>query len=240
MIVSCKTTNNNTGLQKIKLVKYVLEDKIISIDTLLKQSELKIVYNGDVILYEVPSIELKVFGTTIDSGRLIKKFLPYDTTYSYYIIKEGFNQGLQYDSAEVITPNVFKKDSLLKSINLDMASLNVYGIDLGKPISVIKGRNFQIEKYGKLLEADPDSIYRYYDSGLNNLPFSFSPLLDKEKNKKLWKTVFIYHRSKDKNNRPKPRIEAITKIEEIKDYIPKVYLYLFQRFEKESILIKPK
>ncbi len=237
IFVGC-LNGNNINSKRFSAINYIMSDTIFSSDTMAYQTRYKMVFNGDVILYEVPVIKVMEFGTEIDSGRIYKKLKPYDTVSTYYITKKGLSNGLRFDSLGMSKPKSFRIDSLLKALNLDTASLKVYGVDLGKPLSITTHKNIEIEKFGKLLETDPDSIYRYYDENLNNLPFSFSSSLDKKKMKKLWKTVYIYNQSIDKNNKPKPRVKAITKIEEIKIDNVQDYQSLFQTFEKYRYLIK--
>ncbi len=119
-------------------------DKIISSDTTNYKTNFIIAYSGNLVLYEVPAIEMAEFGTEVDNGRIYKKFKPYDTTFTYYLIKKGNRNGLRFDSLAGGKPYIFKADSLLKALNLDTASLNVYGIDLGKPLNVTKRKNIEI------------------------------------------------------------------------------------------------
>ena len=74
----------------------------------------------------------------------------------------------------------------------------VYNLKLEKPTNIEKqSTNIVVEKYykKKLREGDSDSIYRYFDKRLIGINFSFSPLLNKEKKSKLFKSSFInvYH-----------------------------------------------
>lgn len=239
LIIGCRA-DSKIALSKIKVINFVMIDKLLTADTLVNEMNIRIAYYRDLISYKVPAIQFKEFGTETDAeGRIIKNFKPYDTTYSYYVIRKERSNGLRYDSITVKTPMVFSKDSLLKSINLDSTSLSFYEIDLGKPLTIVKQKNYRIEKFSKLLVNDPDSIYRYYDGNLNNVPFTFSKTLDENTGMKLWKTEFIYHRSKDKNNKPTPRIEAVTKIEEVYN-VPKEFITIFKRFKEDISIIEKK
>ncbi|MFI5450571.1 hypothetical protein ACHMWN_00265 [Pedobacter sp. UC225_61] len=122
-----------------------------------------------------------------------------DTSYIVHVFQKGSKNGLSYhlDSFKEEKGIVFNIDSLLQTLGLDKQNMLLLNLDLGKPDKVIKEKNVVIEKFSftKKSASDPDSAYRYYDRRLRNVDFSFSERLDKQKNSKLVKTLFIYNQT---------------------------------------------
>lgn len=175
----------------------------------------KIIYGLETTIYEVWHINYEVVKSTVVNKVIENEIAPTtDTVFRYFLVKNKDSIGLAYDNLNVETKGTkFQLDSLLERLTINEKNMEVFALDLGVPIDVEKaGKSVKIEKYyTKSDPQDADSIYRYYDSRLKNIPFSFAPELDKQNNSKLYKTRLIYlPKTKDK-----PREELITEIKEV-------------------------
>ena len=234
----CFSNPNIEDNYKLTAINYIMDDRLIynngDIDT--NQHNFKIIFYKDITLYEVPEIQLKMFNSAKKNGVIINKVMPLDTSYSYYLIKNGYKKGLKFTDINAKNGNSFSGDSLLRALNIHPSLLGIYSVELGKPSEVKKERNREIEKYfSKEIDSDPDSIYRYYDASLVNIPFTFSPLLDKRKNSKLFKTFFLYAADKKNKRSQRPRIEGITAFEKIALIDSNTFINIFKTFEKTQL-----
>ncbi|TCC88039.1 hypothetical protein EZ428_20160 [Pedobacter frigiditerrae] len=158
----------------------------------------KIAFSGDKRLLIEERASLTTKDILDNNGKKIDEIVTKeDISYVVYVYQKGSKNGLSYhlDSFRQEKGIVFNVDSIIKGLSLDQQP--VLSIDLGKPIEVLKEKDVEIEKFlnSKKKPSDPDSIFRYYDRGLRNIDFSFSEKLDRQKNSKLVKTLFIYNQT---------------------------------------------
>ncbi len=201
---------------------------------------IKIAYRDDCYMF----IFLVHYNHTNDvfdekSNTLTSTVIKVDTLYRYYTIGNQSDKGIVYGLHESPDGEIFLLDEMLKKNGLDSNNNKILSLNLGKPLQIVKqSKNKWTEIYTlpNKSKEDPDSIYRFFDSGFNDVKYSFSPSLDKEKRSKLVKTQFIYN----------PRIEWIDGIEikvprrvieqEMKkgSHPEKLLNKYFQKFKKDS------
>lgn len=165
-----------------------------------------------------------------------------DTFYHYNVIKNGSKTGLVYgrDKNDPLMGQIFYLDTLLKYQTMDNESYKGLSLDLGKPDQTIKIDNTKkVEKFlfKKIMEGDPDSIYRYYDTKYKDLDFTFSPSLDEENASKLVRIQLIYKPTQaiiDNRNIQIPRREINWAIREV-DFSKELINKYFDKFIKENM-----
>lgn len=131
--------------------------------------------------------------------------LSVDTSFSYYVIKNGARTGLVYGkrNENKFTGKIFQLDTLLKDHAMDNESYKGLSLAIGEPKEIIKINDTEkIEKYlyNKTKKSDPDSVYRYYNRNFKQLDFTFSNSLDKKEKSKLIKTQLVYNPKYDMIN----------------------------------------
>ncbi|GGI28693.1 hypothetical protein GCM10008119_33910 [Pedobacter mendelii] len=137
-----------------------------------------------------------------------------DTLYKYFLFKRFKKSGILIDSLRTKTSQIFSVDSLIKLKGWDRAE--TYNVDNLKLNEVVKNNHLGwtvSEKYSnpsKNLkdENEPDSVYLFFDRTLNNVPFSFSHKIDKDKKAKLSKIILVFNPKKTEGfDRTIPRRE---------------------------------
>lgn len=231
-IASC--TSKKYAYQ-LKAIEYIDNGLIINIDGTSENDygSFKIIYSSEATIYEIWNINYELVRSTVVDKMIKNEIVPTtDTVFRYFIVKNKDSVGLEYESLDPITKGrKFRLDSLLIQLGINQKNMKIFALNLGTPAKVEKIFALsKVEKYfTKNGDGDADSIYRYYDSKLKNISFSFAHELDKVNDSKLYKTRFIYlPKTKDK-----PRQELITEIKEVKvNHLEKV-LALIGRFERE-------
>jgi signal peptidase I len=166
--------------------------------------EIQIAFFKDLILYRTSTIHFEPqhhyinFDATKD-GDTIKMEDPGPSiidkiTYTYHIYKKGKNTGLSFgDTYSKGKP--FVPDTLFHHTNISTAHQDATGMDFGQPQQVVNSQGkVMLEKFYNLDTAKkmPDSVFRYYDKSLKDFNFSLSPKLDREKQSKLIKSIYVF------------------------------------------------
>jgi hypothetical protein len=204
-----------------------------------------IAYFKDFEIFEYPIIKL-----ASDTPRVIDDILTVisrvskDTLFNYYVTKAGSEKVWMYESLESKTQTIIRRDSLLKLFNVNPLNLGYLDLNLEqthKKISSQKANNIKAEYFiddHPKDETYADTIIRYYDTKFNDISFSYSPRLDKEKQSKLVLTRFITLPRKVMHNNGEeeitPYMEDSSIIRETKTKRSDIYMALIKRFEKDS------
>ncbi|RYG22330.1 MAG: hypothetical protein EOO07_00155 [Chitinophagaceae bacterium] len=211
---------------------------------------MKIAFFGNYILFEQKVLHHKIQTSLMD----LKNTKDGDTTigdvgpdmaiekitHRYYVYRRGDKRGLFYDEARAKTKG-FSVDTLFMYSNLAKGNEDGISFTLGNPNEVKKEGSKWSEKYYNLKkEMGIDTVIRYYDDALKELPFSISKKLDYEKNSKLIKTLLITkppHSLDVKKNEPF-KVEMLTGMELITERCSKEQLEKFKkylnRYERET------
>lgn len=119
-----------------------------------------------------------------------------DTVVVVYATHKGEQSGIAYtfEKSKIRKRGPFNVDSLVKALGYTSQNFKSLGIDWGKPGEVIKEKTLVTEKFlvRKTVPAEPDSIYRYFDSRLKDVDFSFAPDLDRQYQSKLVKFLAVF------------------------------------------------
>ncbi|TCC88040.1 hypothetical protein EZ428_20165 [Pedobacter frigiditerrae] len=236
-IFGCQVKNKNVNGKLITL-SVVTADRTTTLDGLtnVDSTGVNIIYYNDYIIYKTRNITYRKSIDTIIGDTTFAGFINPDTSYRHFVIKKKNDFGFYYDDDKPKHVVRFSIDSLLKAISLHSSNFNVYNLELGTPTEIVKtGGKLVVEKYlnKKTVPQDPDSIYRYYDMGLNGIDFSFSPLLDKEQKSKLVKTSFINIYKGEAIKENVIRSEFYSEMKEIKITNPKDYILLIKQYETD-------
>lgn len=222
-------------ISHISIAKDYYSDGTIQNDT----AQYKIAYYKDYVLYRIGS---RVYHTNTlqQNGKIINEVrATNDSTFKFFIVNKTNDKGFFYNSIEDENGQKFSLDSLKESIGINNSNLEIFGIDLGIPKEIIKSdhsRSIIVERYdSKVLKDDADTIFRYYNSELKSIPFSFSPSLDSMKNSKLYKTRFIYLRQQpaQSNKVYLKRLELSEEIARDNSSGSNGLVALFKRFETQ-------
>ncbi|MFD0940027.1 hypothetical protein [Pedobacter boryungensis] len=173
---------------------------------------------------------------------ILNEFTPSnDTTYNYFVIKNKDKEGLRYDSLNSLNGSNFKLDSLLELINIDSINLKIFSVDLGIPYKIIKTKDKTLEVFLDNTKNGTDTIYRSFDKGMKDLDFSFSKLLDRQKNSKLYKTRFVqFLQVKNYYSAQKfvKRTDITDEIRRVEINNKKSFIKLFEKFEHQRKNLK--
>lgn len=201
----------------------------------------KVVFNGTNRLFIEARMSLTTKGIFDNTGKKVDEVITkQDTSYMVYVFEKGRKNGISYhlDSFKEKHGTVFNVDSIIKELSLDDQNNQILNMDLGRPNEVLREKQVVLEKFllSKKKPSDPDSIYRYYDRGLRNIDFSFSKKLDRQKNSKLVKTLFIYNqtnvleRSKEYTIPRRVMETSMVRVNKDIDYLKEI----FEKFQKDK------
>ncbi|MFA6278143.1 MAG: hypothetical protein WC622_15445 [Pedobacter sp.] len=204
--------------------------------TSIDSTGINIIYYNDYTIYKTRNITYSKSIETIKGDTTFAGFIDPDTSYRHFVIKRKDGFGLYYDEDRTKKAVRFSIDSLLKAIALNASNLRVYNLELGIPTEAVQEGYVKIEKYlnKKTVPQDPDSIYRYFDSRLSKMDFSYSPLLDQKANSKLFKTSFIYIYDRKERKDSVIRSEFYSEMKEIKITKPADFILLIKRYENDA------
>ncbi|WP_216847253.1 hypothetical protein [Pedobacter boryungensis] len=203
----------------------------------------RLVFYNDMELYIQPLHHLNLEYIKNSNGESIdEKVKSIDTLHTVFIKKKNQKSGIEYDFEKINTDSgkPFNADSLWETLSFykKSSSAKNFDSDIGKPLAVIEKGNIKIEKYAMKLEiGQVDSIYRYYDKSMKDIPFSLSEKFDKQNKSKLFKILGIC------NEIPKgvllpdiavPRREFFHEMKIVVEKKPKKYLDIFKKFEEDS------
>ncbi|WP_379091939.1 hypothetical protein [Pedobacter sp. UC225_65] len=163
------------------------------------ENTIRIVFKDNQRLYIIPRIKVDVQDVLDENGKKIgEKGVYTDTSYIAYAWNIGDKKGLQYKLEKFQTDSaiIVPTDSILQDFGFTDKDFASFDIDLPPPESVIKNGTKKIEKYPlqKKHFSGVDSIYRYYDTDLKHVDFSFSKKNDEQNNSKLYKIAFIFNK----------------------------------------------
>lgn len=115
-------------------------------------------------------------------------------TYRYFFYRDQRVKGLFYDSFRVEQPQRLTVDSMLRS-KFSVAGSMFYNKTNRLIASVHLPNGGLFEKYVPAAKPDatyPDSIYLWYDPGMNDLRYSFNTTLDSQHHAKMHRALFIF------------------------------------------------
>ncbi|MFA6278147.1 MAG: hypothetical protein WC622_15465 [Pedobacter sp.] len=203
----------------------------------------RLIFYRDIELYIQPEQHLNLEYIKNSAGEIIdEKVKSIDTLYTIFVRRKNQKSGIEY-ALEKINDNSgkpFNADSLWETLSFykKSSSSKNFDSDIGKPLAIIEKGNLRIEKYAMKLElGQVDSIYRYYDKSMKDIPFSFSRKLDTQNKGKLFKILGI------SNEIPKglllpdmavPRREFFHEMKVVTEKNKKKYLDIFKKFEQDS------
>lgn len=206
----------------------------------------KIIYNDDCMLYMIPIFKQDRVPILDNIGKKTElKVVGVDTSYTAYVIKIGGLEGFKYTVEKLNEEKgtVFRLDSLLEDLLISSNNLIHFSHELGTPSEEFKTRKLLVEKYAikKTASSDPDSVYRYYDSKLKNIKFTFSEGLDARRNRKLYKTSFIHNavpNVKLTSEQRIPRRELFYQILRVEEKNTRLFEEIFSKFKKDTKTLK--
>jgi hypothetical protein len=205
------------------------------------EKNVRIVFKDNDRLYLVPKIKIYTKDVLNEKGQVIDNIVvKQDTVMLIYAMMSGNKKGLLYtlENFRNEAPTFFEAEETVQDLTISNDDLKTFSYQLGTPSQVIKKNSEMVQKFAikKTSIADADSIYRFYDSKLNDIVFSFSEQLDKENESKLFKTVFVYGKiSKEKSmvNLEIPRRETVYKIKRIYNFDIDLYKEIFEKFSTD-------
>lgn len=115
--------------------------------------------------------------------------------HSIFVYQKGQSIGYKYDSLNAKTfKTIVKVDSVLKAM-LNVPDRMFLESNDDSLVSIEKGNNYLLKRFITKEKKDisyPDSIYFFYSSNLNDIPYSFSPRADSLYKMKLseWKAIY--------------------------------------------------
>jgi hypothetical protein len=201
----------------------------------------RIVYKDDAKLYIVPKVKMYTKDILNEAGKVVDNVLvKQDTVILVYCVQNGNKKGLLYTLKNFRgeTPTTFNADKMMQELTITNEDLKTFDYQLGTPKQIIKNGSEIVHKFSieKTTFADADSIYRFYNSDLNNVEFSFSKDLDKKNRAKLYKTVFVFSKipaEKSMVNIEIPRRETLYEIRCIDHFDVGLYNEIFNKFSTD-------
>jgi len=229
-------------------------------EVLVMEDSCTIYYLDDMVLYRVPHATTTYKNMTINKNGDTTNFvvdmddnniLNVKIRYRNHLFKTNEKKGLMYDSNMVDTGKVFDIAVFLnKNTNYRTNALNKMSL-LNNPneklvsVSIDKKTNILHEKYESINKPDQtysDSTYLYYlpQKQFTNVNFSLSEKVDSLKKRKFFQFKLIYN-AVPKNDTQKvdyPRREIIFRINEVEVKNQDEIAAFFERFKKDSKLLK--
>lgn len=164
------------------------------------RNNIKIAYYKDYSLYQTKTITLSPGPDNSSDTYIDLKDTVGVSTYKYFIIKKGEKKGLLFDRKA--NPKAYDLDIMLKRDGLNFKDFPFFCLDVGKPAQTEKNstNGDVIEKFANPVKGplEPDSLYRYYNTKLSDVNFTFCDHFDKIQQNKLWKIGLIYHKKEGK------------------------------------------
>ena len=241
-LLSCTASKQNHDYNKITAINYIVNLPIVQEGGQLfnLNDTMPISYYQDLILYQLPyefDSSISTYHVKADTVEE-KHFLT--TRYNYLVYREGNKYGIWY---ETIHGKEFKKvsvDSLLslkgKPVDFQYIVSRPNDTLIGK--TILNNGNIFIEKYihkTKPDESFSDTTLLYYSRGLRDIIFSFSPMLDKMKESKLFKLRLVYNEAySPKYSIIKPKREISFEVQQIKVSNSEQLIDFFNRFVKDE------
>lgn len=193
---------------KIEMVKvsdksyYVLNDTV------------GIIYYDDFTIIKIPITEQTSIVNSEDNGRIVETILNSQIKNEYFIYQNKKGYGLLFQSLNDSLPEKFPIDSILNTWTFK--NWKFFNEDLDSLVFTKSEFNGDTKQtWVPTMKPDlsyADSTYLFFSKSLNNLPFSFSPELDRVHNSKLYKVKMIYNSITDDANTTIPRREYLFEI----------------------------
>ena len=163
-----------------------------------------------------------------------------ETRFKNFIHRLGDSSGFLYDSLGTNSHLTFNVDSFEKKKTFKGAKF--YDITNAKIVqsNFYKDKSILVEKYSNVTKPDEsysDTSYYYFNSGLNDIRYSFSAEADAIKKMKLNKIRFIFNRvPKNSNSQIEiPMREVVLEIRSIRINNNKEIASLFEKFKKDAL-----
>lgn len=157
-------------------------------DVVYEVDSVDIYYYNDLVMYKMPILNL---GTSISSPSNLAS--DSSVTYSYFVHKLDDKNGINYVPEVSDGKESFNVDSLiLRDTKLSFDSLHLKLKNLYKFFAI---NSDTVEKYIPVVKKNnsfSDTNFYFFTEDYNDLKFSLSPSLDKEKKKKLYKFVALF------------------------------------------------
>lgn len=247
LVSPCCNSIQNLGKTKIRAINLSVNWEFVNAENgqiAIYPFDIDISYHENLVMFRdrIPYLE---FGkrTTYESNdtvyaeqELINDSTDERTKYRFFIYRQGDSQGLMYDALNTLQGQLFDVDSLLKVKALKGGAFYDDNDSLVETVNNPEGYE-KLKKYVpkiKYNESYADSNYFYFSDKLNDIKYSFSPLLDSVEGLKLSKIVSIYKRI-PKGGLYKvdiPQRQMLFEIKEIEIDDPEGIIALFERFKK--------
>lgn len=209
-----------------------------------------IIFNNDIQVYIQPEHHLHVEDLKNSKGEIIdEKVKSIDTLHKVFVRKKHQAIGIEYnlEKIESVKGKTFDADSLWETLTFrkNMFKNSDNSKDKGKLVGTIEKDNIKIDQYALKFEIGGiDSIYKYYDKSIRDIPYSFSERLDSVNNSKLFK-VFAIANEIPKGialpNMAVPRREFYHEMKVVKyTRNTKLYKAIIEKFKKDSERLKLK
>ncbi len=195
ILLNCNNSNIHTTEKKIVRIAVSLTSpiKIENNVPISDTNTFYINYLEGYRIYEFPRHIVFEDSSKIIYDSIKYNFFVYDTSKKYgYLIKE-------IDSSLVTKVNA---DSILKSSGFEGGKGNLFKVNQKDFKRVTKYKDNVIEEVyiSNDLSGSVDSTLIYFDKGLNDIPFSWSSILDKKYNSKLYKIeIYLNHKQPEKS-----------------------------------------
>ena len=231
IIYCCSNFNSGPSSPNLKFTfsyptNYVKDGKKIKVYSL--QDTITIFSSGDYRIMRLPyqKVEFK-------SG----KGIPSTEPYFVYIQDEQY--GSYYNNIDDLGGSKLKVDSLLNVTKTKINGFEPLTDSIWKLTGKGKLSNGLIfEKYGAIHKINAsifDTIYYFFDKELNNVSYSFSPLLDSIKAMKLCKVRLIYNQNfSQKDDAMLPEREFTFSMSPTNEKMPKPIMEMLERFKKQK------
>lgn len=202
----------------------------------------RIIFYEDIEVYIQPEQHLNLKYIKNAKDQIVdEQVSSIDITHVVLIREKGQPIGLQYSLDQKFDEQIisFNADSLWQTLSFHSNSLKNFDMDLGRPIKVFVSGNKKKEIYAMHLGiGQVDSIYRFYDKNLKDIPYSFSMKNDKINKSKLYKIIGIANeipKGIAQNDMAIPRREFYHEMKIVlNDKKINIYKELIQRFKDDS------
>jgi hypothetical protein len=203
-----------------------------------------IIHYDNLIMYR-DKIPLMQFGkrksvesndTVYVQQELIEDTTEQNAMFFYFIYKEGNQTGIRYDSDDESLFGSFNVDSLLRVKSLKGAVF--YAENDSLVYSETNSNGFDLfQVYVPKLKIDAsycDTTYMYFSKLLDNVSYSFSPVLDNTTKIKLAKVIFVYNPGVDHAGKSIAARKMISEIKPLAIKDTNKIIALFERYKKET------
>jgi len=200
-----------------------------------------IVQKNKLYMYIISTPYENSYITYDKNDSIISEKVETGVAYNYYLFKEKQALGIKYDSINAKDGIKFLVDSLINAKIFFKSGINLdSNYQLNRKVRLTKFSDAEIyQGKNKKDENAPDSIYLFFSSNFDKVPYRFSEKLDSTHQKKLFKIQIIYNPLKSKKySFPIPRRELLFEMKKTPIPHQKSINNLFRRFEETQPGIK--